>query len=465
MLKSMMTPTLYNYDIFPKVFLAGEKKLITIQPLGCHADFKKDHEYTIKLFKVDQAGPKKYPGRIGRYEFTAKPDDDGCLRFECTFEGEGEYFVKLFQDPETTNHFVQFSVYSLEEDMRGRVPLRGDLHLHSFGSSDGCQAPEVFAADYRGNGYDFMVISDHYKYYPSLEAIEKHNGLTDLTIVPGEEVHLPLNDVHYVNFGGTYSVNALVTPSQNQEKAGDDLKWRSLDGKAPDPMTKEEFKEMIKERSKSVPREHESERLSYAVLEWTYEHVKNGGGLGIFPHPYWLYPQMQLPEDYTEFIYRQKPFDAFEVLGGGTYYQINGFQTGFYYDMKAKGVVRPIVGSTDSHSSTEYYKSTLNFKNLTASTIVFAKENTRLGLIDAIKDSYSVAVDSIDPNYRLVGDFRFVKYASFLLEHYFPLHDLACNAEGYYAKQYLTTGDNRAKEVLKVLKGQIPDMQKKYFEV
>ena len=50
------------------------------------------------------------------------------------------------------------------------------------------------------------------------------------------------------------------------------------------------------------------------------------------------------------------------------------------------------------------------------------------------------------------------------MENYFPLHDLACNAEGYYMKKY-ATGDKRAIEVLKAMKGQIAEMQRKYFEV
>ena len=166
---------------------------------------------------------------------------------------------------------------------------------------------------------------------------------------------------------------------------------------------------------------------------------------------------MQLPEDYTEFIYRQGPFDAFEVLGGERIFSHNGFQAGFYYDMKAKGVEYPIVGSTDSHGSTEHNKDAL-----ICSTIVFAKENTREGLIKAIKDKYSIAVDTISSEYRIVGDFRLMKYASFLMENYFPLHDLACRAEGYYLNRYVL-GDERAATILKAMKGQIPELQKKYF--
>ena len=452
-----MKAVLYNYDIFPLAFLGDREQEITIQPLGGHVAFEQGHVYTVKIDKHAQSRPHIYPERPKATCIEVAPSEDGCLHFTAFFEGEGEFRVNIYDNPEDKSRCT-LSVFSLYEDMAGRIPQRGDLHMHTC-RSDGREAPETVAANYRGHGYDFVVISDHRRYYPSLEARAFFENLTDLNIVPGEEVHLPLNDVHYVNFGGSYSINALVTPSKNEEKNGTDLSYRSLDGNAPEPMTQEAFVEMIKEKAKDVPRENESERLSFAVMQWVYEHVKAGGGLGIFPHPYWLCPTMQLPEDYTEFIYKQQPFDAFEVLGGENYYAHNGFQTGFYYEMKAKGIEAPVVGSTDSHGSTEH-----NRNALICSTIVFAKENTRESLISAIKEKYSIAVDTISAEYRLVGDFRLMKYASFLMENYFPIHDLACRAEGYYMNRYIA-GDARAEQILKSMKGQLPELQKKYFRV
>ena len=451
-----MKSELYRYDIFPKVILTGVEKEITIQPLGAHAAFIAENEYVLRVYKVDQSNPHAYPERGGRFEFKVKPDCDGCLRFSHAFEGEGEYLVNIHANP-AERHFCTLALYALEHDMAGRIPYRGDLHMHTR-RSDGQEAPATVAANYRGHGYDFTVISDHHRYYPSLEARAFWGELTDLAIVQGEEVHLPFNDVHYVNFGGSYSINALVKPSVNDEQ-GDDLAHRSLDGKAPEPMTRQEFEVMIRERAKHVERENESERLSFAVLEWIYEHMQKNGGLGIFPHPYWLCQMMHLPEDYTKFIYEKAPFDAFEVLGGENYYQHNGFQVGLYYEMKAKGIDHPVVGSTDSHGSTEH-----NRNALICSTIVFAKENSTEGLVKAIKEKYSIAVDTISAEYRLVGDFRLMKYASFLMENYFPLHDLACRTEGYYMNRYIA-GDSRAEVILKEMKGQIPEMQKKYFAV
>lgn len=498
-----MKQILYDYDIYPKVFLGDREQMVTVQALGDHVAFQADCEYTIKICKVNEANPRNYPERSGRLQVELVPCADGCLRFSCVFEGEGEHYLFIYEGENEQPRCV-LSVYSLAEDMAGRIPYRGDLHMHTC-RSDGREAPAVVAANYRGHGYDFFTISDHHRYYPSIEAIEAFGDLTDFTIVPGEEVHLPLNDVHYVNFGGLYSINALVKPNYNEEKAGDDLRYRSMvsqvselmlqaevrdigseaaenlknasesvspaERKAirfgigeilqsvPEPMSQEAFEAMIREKAKSVPREYESERLSFAVMQWVYEHVKAGGGLGIFPHPYWLCPMMQVAEDYTEFIYTQKPFDAFEVLGGEPVYSHNGFQTGFYYEMKVKGIDHPIVGSTDSHGSTEH-----NAGALLCSTIVFAKENTREALIEAIKEKYSLAVDTNNCEYRLVGDFRLMKYGCFLMEHYFPLHDQVCKAEGYYMNRYLA-GDARVKEILAVMKGQIPEMQRKYFEV
>ena len=274
-----MKAVLYNYDIFPKVFLGDREQEITLQPLGRHSAFDPDHTYTVRISKVSESRNRVYPERQAPACISMTPDEDGCLRFKAYFAGEGEFHINVYNDPEEKPRLTM-SVYSLYEDMAGRIPQRGDLHMHTC-CSDGKEGPETVVANYRGHGYDFIVISDHHRYYPSIEARDFFDGVADITVVPGEEVHLPLNDVHYVNFGGTYSINALITPSKNEEKAGDSLEYRSICGKAPDTMTKEEFIEMITKRSASVPREHESERLSFAVMQWVYEHVQAAGGLGL----------------------------------------------------------------------------------------------------------------------------------------------------------------------------------------
>jgi len=59
---------------------------------------------------------------------------------------------------------------------------------------------------------DFLAITDHHRYAPSIEAIDAYAGLPiDLRLYPGEEVHPPENPVHMVNFGGSFSVNDLFS--------------------------------------------------------------------------------------------------------------------------------------------------------------------------------------------------------------------------------------------------------------
>lgn len=452
-----MKQEFYDYDIYPKVFLGDREATVTVQPLGVNSAFVAGKVYTVRVLKVDQSLTHIYTERKGRTILSCTPDEDGCIRVTAYFEGEGEYTVTILDGE---RFVVSMSVYCLHDDMAGRIPLRGDLHLHTC-RSDGHDDPVNVVANYRGYGYDFAVISDHFRYYPSLEAIRRYGDISDIAIIPGEEVHMPFNDVHYVNFGGTYSINALVEGNCNEEKAGHDLEWRSLDGNAPDVMTFEEFKSLMEERAKEIPLEHHSERISYAVMSWIYEHMQSNGGLGIFPHPYWVVCQtMHVPAEYTEFIYKNKPFDAFEVLGGENYFAHNGFQTAFYHEMRRQGYDYPVVGSTDSHNSVAEH----NRNALICSTIVFAKENERESLIDAIKNKYSIAVDTISAEYRLVGDFRLTRYACFLMENYFPIHDEACSAEGYYLRRYFA-GDEHAEAVLRTMKGQIAAMQKKYFAV
>ena len=62
----------------------------------------------------------------------------------------------------------------------------------------------------------------------------------------------------------------------------------------------------------------------------------------------------------------------------------------------------------------------------------------------------------------MVGDYRWIQYGAFLMEHYFPLHDIPCRAEGYYMNRYLA-GDTRAEAILRTMKGQIAEMMEKYF--
>ncbi len=446
----MVKLELTNYDIFPKVFRCDTPVEVTIKPLGLHAAFS--GEYTIQVRALNEGNIVRYPERNNLKEYPVTPCEDGCLRFTHTYKDEQEHYVDIVKDEKRV---VRLSVYSLADDLVGRYPFRGDLHMHTT-RSDGNQAPAIVAANYRKNGYDFLAMTDHDSYYPSLEAINAYKDVPiEYNLVTGEEIHLEGNDIHIVNFGGKYSVNALM-PGDHHMDVGDGKDLRSLDGECPDVISVEEYKRQVNELIETLNIPDGIEKFTYAACVWIFNHIKKADGLGIFAHPYWLQNVLQVPETMTEYMMATQPFDAFEVLGGENYFEQNGWQTIRYYEDRAKGRRYPIVGSTDSHSSVH------NRNALIASTIVFAPENTREGIIYSIKDFYSVAVDSISTELRVVGEMRFVRYATFLLREFFPLHDELCFEEGRLMKDY-ACGDEDAEETLKFINGRMKKQREKYF--
>ena len=444
-----MKQVLHDYDIFPKVFLVGETANMTVKPLGDHVAFAGD--YTVAVLSMAHGRPEVYPQRGNIREYTVTPDEDGCIRITHVFPEESEYILRISKEEKVV---ATLSVYALAEDMRGRYPYRGDLHIHTC-RSDGKQAPAVVAANYRKNGYDFMVISDHGRYYPSLEAIDAYADVPhEMNIVFGEEVHLPDNDVHIVNFGGKYSVNGLIDIKQQNLESD----RRAVIDNPPPVLTVEQYRQEVNDLIPTLNIPEGIEKFTYAACVWIFNHIRKAEGLGIFAHPYWIVGPYQVPESFCEYMTRTHPFDAFEVLGGERYFQHNCFQAIRYYEDKAKGIHYPIVGSTDSHNSQAEH----NPGALICSTFVFAKENERAALIEAIKQEYSVAVDTISKEYRLVGDLRLVKYTRFLLDEFTPLHDELCYEDGRLMKAY-ATGDPDGAEGLKFIYGRMEKLYKKYF--
>lgn len=447
----MIKYELTNYDIFPKVFPCNKEIEVTIKPLGAHVEFK--GEYTINVRAFNEGNITRYPERNNLTEYTITPDNDGCLRFTHTYKEEQEHYVDILKDEKRV---VRLSVYSLLPDLVGRYPFRGDLHMHTC-RSDGKQAPAIVAAEYRKNGYDFLSITDHDVYYASLEAINAFKNVPiEYNLVTGEEVHLEGNDIHIVNFGGKYSVNALM-PGDHHIDVGPGKNLRSLDGECPEIISVEEYKRQVNELTKTLDIPEGVEKFTYAACVWIFNHIKNADGLGIFCHPYWLQNVFHVPETLVEHIMATQPFDAFEVLGGENYFEQNGYQSIRYYEDRIKGRHYPIVGSTDSHSCVH------NDNAFVASTIVFAPENTREGLISSIKDFYSVAVDSISKELRLVGELRFVRYGCFLLREFFPLHDELTFEEGRLMKDYVC-GDEDAEKILRAINGRMKKQREKYFK-
>lgn len=439
----------YDYDVYPRVVLMDEVTKITIRPLGDHVKFWEGHSYRVETLELNTSDGDYIPLEI---------QEDGSAVFSYKFILEQEYYLKIFDGEHV---IAKLPVYSVARDLYERYPYMGDLHVHS-NRSDGRQAPDIVVANYRMFGYDFMAITDHHRYYGSIEAIKAYEGLPlDMKLFNGEEVHLPLTNVHIINFGGKYSVNGLIDSSKQCNERGTSPEWRSADGKtAPDVMTEEEFKRQVREIGASINDIDDSVfKDRYCASVWAYDRIREAGGLAVFCHPYWVMDAFQITEKFTRYMLKNHPFDAFEVLGGENYYEQNGFQAARYYDDRANGIDYAVVGSTDSHNSEPGAHNAY-----VARTLVLSPSMEHDVLIQSIKEKYSVAFDGVAN--VLVGDNRLVRYGWFLMQNYFTLHDELCVEEGRLMKIYRTGSDEEredAKKALEFIAGRMDKFRKKFF--
>lgn len=422
-----MKRELLLYDVYPKVFLVYELSRITIASTDYSTHFKEGVPYKVVIVPM---GKGLYHGSkpFDQIEVCEK---DQKLMFEYAFGEEQEYYLRILD--EEGNRVVQLSVYAVKQDLYERRPYRGDLHVHSC-CSDGRESPEFVCGMYRQTGFDFLAITDHYQYEPSLRAIEAYKDVPlGLTILPGEEVHAPNNVVHIVHFGGEWSVNAL---------------WREH---------KEKYFEEVAAIEKTLTCPEGVDSFTYASCLWVYSKIKEAKGLSIFAHPYWVENAYNVPIAFTKYHLEQKPFDAFELLGGQTTHE-NNMQWAFYNEMRAKGLdTIPVVGSSDSHSTL------INDWFNEAKTIVFAKANAKEALFEAIRNQYSVAVESrYGESERIHGNYRLTSYARFLLSEYFPLHDALCYEEGRAMLGYLRQ-EADAHALLKLTQKRTQSLLDKYF--
>ena len=246
--------------IFPKVYKSNQTQKIYFQTetLGKQVEIKVQgmEYYTIPhtpAYRIDEE--ERYP-----YVKMAM-EKEGLYVCEYAFQQEQKYTVRIKIDGELV---LATYIYAADEDLYSLNAYKGDTHLHT-NRSDGAYGPFETACYYREAGYDFIAVTDHHKMYPSREAKEAMQPLTNLfTVFIGEEVHNKgMGYFHIVNFGGETSVNIpiLDEPEKMEEEVKKILQTRDFTG-ARDP-------------------------LACAYRIYVAEEIRKGGGLAIMAHPYW----------------------------------------------------------------------------------------------------------------------------------------------------------------------------------
>ncbi|MCI9337780.1 MAG: hypothetical protein HFH93_09605 [Lachnospiraceae bacterium] len=442
-----------DYEVRPGVVPSGRKTFVRIIPRGKHARFDdRIHDqpkgspfrFDPEIFEPDETAEYRIyflpmqqtmePAPLTVCDSVlVRPDRDGSLAFEYAFSGEQEYRLVITDPQKDGKELLRLSVFSLFPDLYGRRVYRGDLHVHSY-FSDGREEPMIVAANYRKQGFDFMALTDHNKMYPSKLLLEACQNIpSDLTLFTGEEVHVPYPAyIHAINFGGASSVNEFY--EEHRAECDGEIARMAQDLKAPDGL----------------------DPLQLAQRIWVAQQIKKTGGMSILVHPHWISNAYNMPDDVTDYLFEHEIYDAFELLGGQSVHE-NNMQTAFYHDQRARGRRIPIVGSSDSHGTEPPVYFTWS------STLVFASDKSFERLTGAIKDLYSVAVEKY-PNeeYRVHGPYRYVKYARYLLESYFPRYDELCWEQGRLMKEY-ACGDKEALDMLRLLSGRAEKFAASFF--
>lgn len=444
-----MKTALTQISVLPSVFRVGEEKEITLSPLDPKFAFEEDADYRVIL-----APRNGYTPRFDESPcVTAAKGRDGKLVFSHRFEKEDAYALRVFKGEKC---LWSGEVFALEDDLFALRPLKGDTHVHSC-RSDGLDSPSVVAANYRAAGFDFMALTDHRRYEPSVEMIGAYRDIPlGMTLINGEEVHSPDAVLHIVHFGGMSSVNEIFEKDK-------DRFFREVD-------------EI--DRTEKIPFSDEKMRFAYASALWCVREIHRADGIAVFPHPCWIYEGFQnmfnVPNDLSRAFLLNDVFDAFEIVAGQSSRE-NNFQAMLFYELREEYLEKTgrripvaLLGASDSHGTVNRGLFDRKF------SIVFAPSRQTEDIKNAIRRGMTAAVEIPEADYSrfhaqeepypysVHGSLRLASYAAFLMENYFPLTRQIAFPEGEMMRR-ASGGENEAKEDLQRVSSRTDDFYRRFF--
>lgn len=395
-----MKTELAYYDLLPRVVPCGRTVPLVVRPRDRHARFEDGKAVHVHVIPMEGGHLSFSPP--GHPVVEVQPTD-GALHFEALFPTEQQYTLILCDNPDywASSRRISLQLYALQEDLLALRPLRGCTHAHSC-HSDGVESPEMVAACYREIGFDFLAITDHHRYQPSLEAMDAYRGLAiDMTLLPGEEVHPPRNPIHIINFGGSFSVNDWIkTRPEAYEK-----EVAALQAGLQVPLGCEPY--------------------AIASCAWAFRKIREGGGIAILCHPNWtMNGAYNIPEAIYQYFLNHVDYDALELFNGGNSPAENQLQLAAWYNTGV-AVRPPVLAADDAHGCVNGA-----WFNI-AKTYVLAKSTKAEDIKAAIRQGLCVAAERFHgESSRVHGPLRLVKYFTFLESEYFPRHDALCREEG-----------------------------------
>ncbi len=424
---AVSNPAYTNYDMSPRIVLANKETEIVITPRSSQNSFSSMKNYRITyvpIRNINLSGKWSWDQRQKTPKLV-----NGSLKLYLYFEGEQEHMLRLEEvSLLSTKLLGDFRVYSVFDDLYEKTPLKGEMHSHT-NRSDGVEEPKIVAGTYRKYGYDFLAITDHYLYAPSIEAINFYQPLNlDFKLFPGEEVQpLEMSYVHTVSFGASTGIANLMLNRTQYLKEVDAI--QSMLPAAPAGVSARD----------------------YAILAWVYTKIRENGGMSILAHPYWQYNFQNYPsEPLLDCLLERRHFDAYEIISGysASEQEFQNLQVTRYYEEYFQGRKLPVVGNGDTHGVNTGTLFNWYF------SLVFSPSADLSDIIQSVKSLNSVAVTQVNgASPTIYGPHRLIKYGNFLLREVFPEHHVLCNTEGDLMLQY-ANGNTAAGTQLQALKGQ-----------
>ena len=441
-----MNKQTFNYSVFPSVVRADEESAVIIRPLGENTRFLPDVSYTVEIRPVETFC-RDYAS-LPVVSYTLVPNENGDLVLCHRFEGEQRHAIKLIRPSEDLaatpyraithrdkfhdNREAVLYVYSLEKDLYGLRCYKGELHCHTY-ESDGVQDVRHTVANYRSAGYDFLAITDHYITMSSEKAQRLFaDAPMDMTLLLGEECHVPTEQIHAVHIGGRESVNACYR--DNPSKAAEEVC-------------------RIEDELTYLPAE--VNKNDYAWRVWIARKAAEFGGLSILAHPHWIwFDTYFMASAITQQLLKDGIYDALDITD-----QEADTTVALWSEMQAQGRRISVVGCSDSHrtdASNPYHPVSGGY------TLLFAADRSDDSLMNAIKKGLCVAVNATGNPERVYGPYRLVKYARFLLDNYYPMYMRLCCGQGALASGHVEA-DTEMKEALSVLNQQSESFAHQFF--
>lgn len=375
-------------SIYPKVFSLGRHTLHV--KFDCNVINPTIRIQAMELYGIAHTANMRIDEdtRYAYQPLTKVDERHYTVQFE--FHSEQKYFVHVLDNGK---EMLWTYVYAVAEDLAKLRVFKGDTHLHSC-RSDGTGTPFQVACNYRKAGFDFIALTDHHKMYPSEEAQQQVQELTDkFCVFRGEEVHNhSMGLMHVINFGGNYSVNEII---DNQTDF---------------------FEKSISQIIANYNLPNNQDKKMLAMRIFTSEQIRKSGGLAIMAHPFWeAYGEYFLEAETIKYLLANGYYDAVEMYGDCDYDMSgngNNLISAMWTELVGSGVHIPVVGASDSHN---FVGRTLFDKCF---TLTFAENFAEIP--HAIQNFRSVAVHKrSNKDFWVQGSYRYVKYARFLLAEYY----------------------------------------------